>query len=225
MKPSRTRRTDLCEALLFDLDGTISDTDSLHHPAWARLLAPYGYEVDWPFYERNISGRLNPEIVAEFMPDLPEEEGRRLIEEKEVDFRARVETLEATPGLREAIRRAGEAGMEVALVTNAPRLNAFAVLDALGLEEAFSPVVLAEDAGAGKPDPAPYLTALDALDVPPERAIAFEDSASGIKAAVAAGVPTVGIASTHAPETLSGAGAFAVFRDFTDPELARLLFG
>lgn len=216
---------DLYRALLFDLDGTISETDSLHHPAWAAMLAPHGYDVDWPFYERNISGRLNPEIVAEFMPSVSREEGKRLIEEKEEDFRGRVDTLEATPGLRELIERGRGSGMAVALVTNAPKLNALAVIEALGLEGDFDSVILAEDAGAGKPDPAPYLMALEKLGIPASEAIAFEDSSSGIKSATSAGIPTVGVASTHAPETLEEAGAFAAFRDFTDPGLVSILFG
>lgn len=212
-------------ALLFDLDGTISETDSLHHPAWAAMLAPHGHDVDWPFYEKNISGRLNPDIVAEFMPDLSDEEGREIVEEKEVDFRSRVDTLTATPGLHEIIERGKAADMSIALVTNAPKPNALAVINALGLEDDFDPIILAEDAGAGKPDPAPYLMALEHLGIPPTEAVAFEDSTSGIKAATAAGIPTVGIASTHEPETLKDAGAFAAFHDFTDPGLASAVFG
>ncbi|MGH3089963.1 MAG: HAD family hydrolase [Rubrobacteraceae bacterium] len=213
------------KALLFDLDGTISETDSLHHPAWAEMLAPHGYDVDWPFYEKNISGRLNPEIVAEFMPGLSEEEGREVVEKKEEDFRGRVDTLTATPGLHELMGRGREAGVAVALVTNAPKLNALAVINALGLEDDFDAIILAEYAGAGKPDPAPYLMALDALGVFATEAVAFEDSSSGIKSAVAAGIPTVGIASTHAPETLDEAGAFVVVEDFTDRGLLSMLFG
>lgn len=213
------------KALLFDLDGTVSETDSLHHPAWAAMLAPYGHDVDWNFYEKNISGRLNPEIVADFMPGVSEEEGRRIVEEKEVDFRGRAHTLEPTPGLREFINRAKSADMTIAVVTNAPKLNALAVIGALGLEDDFEQIILAEDATAGKPDPAPYLMALEKLGVPAPDTIAFEDSTSGIKSATAAGVPTIGIASTHDPETLEKAGAFAVFRDFTDPGLVSAVFG
>lgn len=214
-----------CRALLFDLDGTISETDSIHHPAWAEILSPRGYEVDWAFYQENISGRLNPEIVAEFMPDLSEEEGREIVEAKEADFRRRVGELVALPGLREFIERGKDAGMAVALVTNAPKLNALAVLEALGLSNVFDPVILAEDAGAGKPEPAPYLLALEKLGLASGEATAFEDSSSGIKAAVAAGISTVGIASTHDPQTLANAGAFTVARDFSDPGLLSVIFG
>jgi beta-phosphoglucomutase-like phosphatase (HAD superfamily) len=94
------------------------------------------------------------------------------------------------------------------------------VLRALRLDEAFEPLILAEDVGVGKPDPAPYKAALAALDLRPEQAIAFEDSPAGLTSAVAAGIPTVGIASTHDPAKLTALGARIVARDFTDPKLA-----
>lgn len=211
------------EALLFDLDGTLAETDSVHHPAWAKLLKPYGYDVDWAFYQERISGRLNPDIVAEFAPDLSEVEARSMIEAKEADFRELASTLKPLPGLLDFVER--RRGMQAALVTNAPRENVLAVLVALGLEDAFDPVVLAEDVGVGKPDPAPYLAALDALGVAAGEAVAFEDSPSGIASSVAAGIPTVGVASTHDPEKLKTLGTRLVVRDFTDPRLKGFIGG
>jgi beta-phosphoglucomutase-like phosphatase (HAD superfamily) len=83
--------------------------------------------------------------------------------------------------------------------------------------------VLSDEVGPVKPDPAPYKAALDKFGISPEEALAFEDSTSGIASSVAAGIPTVGIASTQRPETLEEAGAFVVAKDFTDPELRKLL--
>jgi beta-phosphoglucomutase-like phosphatase (HAD superfamily) len=83
--------------------------------------------------------------------------------------------------------------------------------------------VLSDEVGPVKPDPAPYRAALDKLGVRPNEAIAFEDSTSGIASSVAAGIPTVGIASTQEPEKLLEGGAFVVAKDFTDPVLRELL--
>ena len=213
----------MLRALLFDLDGTLAETDSVHHPTWAELLKPHGYDVDWAFYQERISGRLNPDIVAEFLPDLSEEEGRAMIEAKEADFRERAAGLEPLPGLVSFIGRGRDRGLEIALVTNAPKENVLAVLGALGLDEAFDPVVLADEVGVGKPDPAPYLAALDALGVRAGETLAFEDSPSGIAASVAAGIPTVGVASTHDPAGLERLGVDLVVRDFTDPKLGALV--
>ena len=84
-------------------------------------------------------------------------------------------------------------------------------------------VVLAEEVEAVKPDPAPYRAALEKTGVPAERALAFEDSVSGISSSVAAGIPTVGIASSQDPERLLRAGAFTTAEDFTDPQLRALI--
>lgn len=113
--------------------------------------------------------------------------------------------------------------LTIVLVTNAPNDNAAAVLKALDLVEDFDEMILSEEAGAAKPDPAPYTTAVERLGITPDQALAFEDSVSGIVSAVGAGVPTVGIASSQRPELLRESGAFMVARDFEDPELRKLL--
>jgi HAD superfamily hydrolase (TIGR01509 family) len=113
--------------------------------------------------------------------------------------------------------------MQIALVTNAPEENVEAILLALKLRDFFDAVVLADDVEAVKPDTAPYRAALKKANVPPEEALAFEDSVSGISSSVAAGIPTVGIASSQEPQKLLGAGAFTTAEDFTDPQLLALI--
>ena len=210
-------------ALLFDLDGTLAETDSLHLPTWVDVLRPHGIEVDEAFYKEKISGRSTGEIVRELLPDLSNEEGREIGDAKEANFRERAGELEPLPGLLDFLEVARERGMKTALVTNAPEENVEAILLALELGEYFDEIVLSDEVGPVKPDPAPYRAALDRLGVSPEEAVAFEDSISGISSAVGAGVPTVGIASTQNPERLRQAGAFMVAKDFTDPQLARFL--
>ena len=210
-------------ALLFDLDGTLAETDSLHLPTWVDVLGPYGIEVDEAFYKENISGRSTGEIVRELLPDLPRDEGREIGDAKEANFRERAGELEPLPGLLDFLRKATERALKTALVTNAPEENVEAILLALELGEYFDELVLSEEVGRVKPDPAPYRVALDRLGLSPEEAVAFEDSISGISSAVGAGVPTVGIASTQDQETLRRAGAFMVAKDFTDPQLREFI--
>ena len=76
-------------ALLFDLDGTLAETDSLHLPTWVDALQPYGVEVNEEFYRDRISGRSTAEIVRELLPDLTDEQGRSIGEAKEASFRER----------------------------------------------------------------------------------------------------------------------------------------
>ncbi len=210
-------------ALLFDLDGTLAETDSLHLPTWVDVLQPYGIEVDEAFYKERISGRSNSKIVQDLLPDLSAEEGRKLADTKETNFRERAHELEPLPGLLDFMQEGRDRGLSLALVTNAPVENVEAILLALELDAFFDEVVLSDEVGPVKPDPAPYKAALDKFGISPEEALAFEDSTSGIASSVAAGIPTVGIASTQRPETLEEAGAFMVAKDFTDPELRELL--
>jgi HAD superfamily hydrolase (TIGR01509 family) len=213
----------LYRALLFDLDGTLAETDSLHLPTWVDVLCPYGIEVDEGFYKERISGRSNSKIVEDLLPDLSAEEGRRLADAKEATFRERAHELEPLPGLLDFMQEGKSRNLSLALVTNAPEENVEAILLALELREFFDEVVLSDEVGPVKPDPAPYKAALEKLGCVPEEALAFEDSTSGIASSVAAGIPTVGIASTQRPGTLERAGAFVVAKDFTDPELRKLL--
>lgn len=210
-------------ALLFDLDGTLAETDSLHLPTWVEVLLPHGIEVDEAFYRENISGRSNAEVVRDLLPDLSDEEGRSISDAKETSFRELAVDLEPLPGLLDFLREIKARGLATGLVTNAPAENVGAVLPALKLQDFFDTIVLSVEVEAVKPDPAPYDAALGKLGVAPEEALAFEDSVSGIASAVGAGIPTVGIASTQDPEKLRKAGVFMVARDFTDPDLRALI--
>ena len=210
-------------ALLFDLDGTLAETDSLHLPTWVDALEPYGVDIDEEFYRERISGRSTGEIVGDLLPGLSEEEGASIGNAKEASFRERAAGLEPLPGLLDFVQKGKRRGMRMALVTNAPKENVGAILPALKLQDYFQTVVLAAEVGAVKPDPAPYEAALKRIGVSADEALAFEDSVSGIASSVAAGIPTVGISSTQDPEKLRRAGAFIVARDFTDPVLRALI--
>jgi HAD superfamily hydrolase (TIGR01509 family) len=213
----------MLKALLFDLDGTLVETDSLHFAIWQDYLRDYGLESDRSFYQAKISGRLNPDIVMDLLPHLSATEQADFIERKEAEFRHRADSLTPLSGVLDVIDWADQVKLMKAVVTNAPRENAKFMLSALHLEHAFNTVVVADDLPLGKPDPLPYQEALHRLQIAPTETIAFEDSPSGIRSAVAAGILTVGIASTHDAEELRQLGTTLVVSDFTDPRLTALL--
>lgn len=210
-------------AVLFDLDGTLVNTDPLHYQTWQEILRDYGLEIDQAFYKARISGRLNPLIVQDLLPQISFEAGQQLADYKEARFREIGLSLTPLAGLLDFLAWIETQGLRKAVVTNAPRENVNFLLEVLKLADTFDPVVLAEDAIAGKPDPAPYKLALSLLGVSPKEAIAFEDSCSGIHSAVGAGIYTIGVASTHDPEVLLEAGAAMVIPDFTEKQLWFLL--
>jgi HAD superfamily hydrolase (TIGR01509 family) len=126
-------------------------------------------------------------------------------------------------GLTEILAWADDQQLKQAVVTNAPRENAEFMLQVLELTQQFETVVLAEELERSKPDPLPYQVGLERLGALAKNAIAFEDSPSGIRSAVGAGILTVGIASTHPPEDLYAVGATLVVSDFADRPLAEFL--
>ncbi|MBW4698964.1 MAG: HAD family phosphatase [Aphanocapsa lilacina HA4352-LM1] len=210
-------------ALLFDLDGTLADTDPLHFQAWQELLGEFGMTIDRAFYRARVSGRINPDIVKELLPALSPEQSHRFIERKEGRFRELATGLEPLAGALDVLDWAKGLGLKYALVSNAPGGNARFMLKALKLETAFATTVLGEEVAAGKPDPTPYRVALERLGVSASQSLAFEDSPSGVRSAVGAGIPTVGIATTHPPENLIELGAKLVIPSFDDPRLWVLL--
>jgi HAD superfamily hydrolase (TIGR01509 family) len=213
----------MLSAILFDLDGTLANTDPIHFTVWQDLLAEYKLNCDRTFYQTYISGRTNAEILQDLLPQLSSQEALQLTELKEKRYRQLAQSLEPMPGLAQILEWTANQGLKQAAVTNAPRENAYHMLAALELTDTFPILILAEDAPPGKPDPAPYNLALIRLEVKSTEAIAFEDSPSGIRAAVAAGIFTIGVASTHAPEHLIEAGATIAIKDFTCEQLWQLL--
>jgi HAD superfamily hydrolase (TIGR01509 family) len=209
----------MISAILFDLDGTLVNSDPVHFITWQEVLSPFDISIDRTFYQKHISGRLNAEIVRDILPQLSLEEGLKVADEKEARFRQLGDRLQPMPGLLNLLDWSAQRQLKQAVVTNAPRANAEFMLEALKLNSTFWTVILAEEAPKGKPDPAPYLLALEKLNTPKETAIAFEDSPSGVTSATRAGLYTIGVTSTHQSEPLLACGAKMAISDFSDRQL------
>ncbi|NET60488.1 MAG: HAD family phosphatase [Symploca sp. SIO2E6] len=215
----------MLQAVLFDIDGTLANTDPIHFQIWQQLLQDYGLQIDRPFYRKHLSGRTNAAIAQDLLPQLSIAEGDRLGIAKEERFREFAQDqLEPMPGLLRLIDWLKLQDWKLAVVSNAPRLNAEFILQTLKLEKTFPMVIIAEDLPVGKPDPLPYQEALRRLDLAAEMAVVFEDSPSGIRSAVAAGITTIGVASTHPHSTLYDLGSTLVIDDFTDERLLKMGF-
>ncbi|KAG2438041.1 hypothetical protein HXX76_005655 [Chlamydomonas incerta] len=205
--------------VLFDVDGTLVESDPLHFKAFQEILSELGYNGGEPitedFFRHHISGRHNPEIAADLFPDWPEERRTQFYMDKEARYRRlAAQGLEALPGLREFLDWIAARGLRRAAVTNAPRANAEMMLAALGLDSYFEHLVLGEECARAKPHPDPYLTAMELLGLTPEESLVFEDSPSGVRAGVAAGSPVIALTTGQHPEVLAAAGAVWIIRDF-----------
>jgi HAD superfamily hydrolase (TIGR01509 family) len=215
----------MLKAILFDLDGTLANTDPIHLEIWRTLLLPFGYDVDESFYQKNISGRLNADIVKDLLPGLYPQREAEFSHHKEALFRQLAASqLHPTPGLMRLLDWLAAENMATAVVTNAPKDNAMFMLENLGLAERFPIVIIADDLPKAKPDPMPYQEALRLLKVDVEEAVAFEDSIAGVQSAAGAGVLTIGVTTTHDTATLKQAGAAETVPDFNSAILDDIVY-
>ena len=205
--------------LLFDLDGTLLDSDLLHHAAYAALLAERGRALSLEDYRTHIMGNANDAIMGRFFPDEPGEHAA-ITDRKEAMFRESLATrVVPIAGIHALLDWAEGEGAGLAVVTNAPRLNAEAMLSAAGLAARFPLLVIGDECVRQKPDPAPYRAAMAALGVTPSQSIAFEDSRSGLRAARGSGARVFGLTTGLPAAALLQAGAHAAIADYTDPGL------
>ena len=207
-------------ALLFDIDGTQADTDALHLEAFNRILNPRGHVFDHARYTKELQGFSNASISGRFLAEEPPQRQAEIIDEKEAAFRELVAgKIQPLPGLMKLLDRADHAGIPMAAVTNAPRLNAEMLLAGLGIMHRFKAVIIGDELAHGKPHPMPYREGLCAVGAAPNLSLAFEDSRSGIQSATAAGIATIGIRTSLGHDDLIAAGAVMTARSFEDPEL------
>ncbi len=210
-------------ALLFDMDGTLAATDHLHADIFAEVLAPHGFTVDADFYAQKIAGRTNRLIFQELFPGISDADADAMSEAKEAAFRAAHPQLTPLPGLIDFIAAARAKDLSIALVTNAPRANADHVLAALDLRPHFAEIISVDAVLRGKPHPDPYLEALQRFGLSPQQAIAFEDSPTGLRAALAAGIATAGLATSLPVPALRALGARWAFPNYQGVSLDHLL--
>ena len=205
-------------ALLFDIDGTLADTDPLHLEAFNRAFAPYGEQFDKARFARELQGLANVDIAAKVLPGLSQDEGMAVLDHKEALFRDLAATaIHAVPGLFALLDLADAAGIAMAAVTNAPRANAELILDGLGITHRFQALVIGAELAHGKPHPLPYLEGLRLLGADAAVSVAFEDSRTGIASATAAGLATIGLRTSLDDTQLRAAGAISSAHGYDDP--------
>lgn len=213
--------------LIFDMDGVIIDSNPYHKIAWGRFLRGQGIHFDDRLFDNVLSGRTGPaSLRILFGDDLPRETLDIFLEEVDNNYQTILrerDDVGAIAGIHSFLEQAAEKGIRMALATSAPELNIELGLEKLHLKNTFEHIIGKVDVTHGKPHPEVYLTALRLLELPPERCIVFEDSRPGIRAALAAGIKVVGIASGHSRGELLEEGVSLAVNDFTRLELEEVL--
>ncbi len=185
-------------AVLWDLDGTLVDSEESHWLSWRDTLAAEGVSVTYEQFLDSF-GQKNDRILRGWLgADADPTRIQRIGDAKEEEYRrlARERGLTPLPGAREWAERLHERGWKQAIASSAPRANVEVMLGVLGLSGDFDAIVSAEDVTAGKPDPQVFLKAAERVGVPPHRCIVVEDAAAGVEAARRAGMRSIGVSRT-----------------------------
>lgn len=202
------------EAIIFDLDGTLIDTEVLCNETGVAACAALGYPVGLDFFETlaGIDDDRRAEMIAE-QTGKPVDRAAFFAEWDrlcEIRFAQGIPLKPGVPDLFEGLRRSG---MPLAICTSSRRNMAEAKIEAAGFGRFFDAVITVEDAEAPKPHPSPYLVAASALGASPEKCLAFEDSETGARSARAAGMTVIQVPDQHATE---GAYAHRVCRTIAE---------
>lgn len=198
--------------VLFDLDGTLVNSEDLHLGAWNRTLAGFGLELPdgWNAAAIGVPDIVTAERMSKRYPDLlPGKDEinnvkqnlyRRLVMERGRDI--------AYPGVEEVVLRLAAEGIGTAVGTNSDAANTETALAAAGLLDYFPVRVTLDAVARGKPDPEIYVTAARLLGLAPERCAVIEDSVSGVAAGRAAGCLTLAVTTTSPASALAEAERF-----------------
>ena len=205
------------QALLFDLDGTLADTEGKgHRPAYNAAFEQLGLAWRWgPALYRKLLGQPGgKERVRHYAEEYRGDEHAdddidelvdAVHDAKSAHYRQRLEegSIGLRPGVRRLLKAAAAADIKTAIVTNGSNASVEAFIE-YGLGQALAGqldlILSPGDSIPKKPDPALYLTALERLGVPASRCVVIEDSAAGVKAACAAGLVTVVTQNKHTRE-------------------------
>ena len=199
----------MLQALIFDVDGTLADTEAAHRAAFNLAFAQEGLDWVWdePLYTRLLDISGGKERLLHYWtqrhPEVRDVDGAgvrdtiaRLHELKTAAYEAMVNdgAVSLRPGVLHLIDAAGQAGLHLAIATTTSPVNIAALLrGAIGTDwrHFFGIVEDASTAAVKKPHPQVYLQTLQRLQLPAAQCLAFEDSANGLRAATGAGLATV----------------------------------
>jgi HAD superfamily hydrolase (TIGR01509 family) len=195
-------------AIAFDFNGTLSNDEGVYCEIFGELFAAAGRPLTREAYFRELVGLPDAEIVRRWLgEEFPEPD--RLVAERIRLYRERTARGESVPEPARAAVRAAAARVPVAIVSGDFREEIEHVLAGAGLVRDVSVLVALEDVTRPKPDPEPYLLALEHLGLEPRDVVAIEDTDVGIASARAAGLPCVAVLGTLPPDRLAAADEIA----------------
>jgi beta-phosphoglucomutase family hydrolase len=214
----------MIKAVIFDMDGVITDNSSQDFLAWKRIFSDFSLKLNHDTYLLFL-GKKGEEIIRNYIsPNINKKEAVRIVDKKEKYFVKEVEIdkLKPAKGLKKLFKKLKKNNIKIGLGTSAPKYKVNIILNKLGFQKVFSAVVVAEEVKKGKPNPEIYLKVARKLNLQPKECIVVEDAPNGVCAAKNAGMKCIAITTTHKERELKRADKIIrSFRELTVKELNR----
>lgn len=214
-------KNEFCQAVIFDMDGTLVDSTKADYLAWEKLFTFYNKSLSYQEYLPML-GIKSAEIVRQYLPVKDDQDVEFALTQKLVFFHEIISAngIEPVPYADLFLKHIKQLEIPVALATSSRRAKMEMVMEELNLLIYFDTVVTGGDVKNGKPAPDIFIKAAEKLGVPPQNCIVFEDAANGVKAAKNAFMKCVALSSTQSPEVLQEADLIInTFKDLSFPEL------
>ena len=189
------------DAVIFDLDGLLADTEIISLKVYQELLKDFGIPFTEETYSREYSGHREEENVQRFLDtyDLPWNFDQTLEKVYELEARILAKGVNLKKGAKNLLAFLQREGIPITLATSSVESRARIILDSNGILSLFDHLVFAKDLKRSKPYPDIFLKACSDLNVLPENCLVLEDSEAGIEAAYRAGIPVVCIPDLKMP--------------------------
>ncbi|MFJ6793238.1 HAD family hydrolase [Streptomyces sp. NPDC091268] len=201
-------------AALFDVDGTLADTNHLHVVSWWEALRQHGHHVPTHAIHRAI-GLPGEDLLDHLLEEDRDRDADEVLSTAhDTLYATYFDRIAALDGAADLLRTLAGAGWKVVLVTSAKDRELDALRRAIDADDALTDTATSDDVEQGKPAPDPLYHALELVGTPPERAVFVGDTVWDMKAAARAGVAGIGLLCGGIPRgDLEGAGAAAVYGD------------
>lgn len=223
------------DALIFDFDGVIVDSEPVHLATFQEVLAGEGINLSSEDYYEKYLGFDDYDCFKAVGADYGKPFGDRKVEElteakTQLVLREYRTAVKPLPGAVELIRRASEAGVPLAICSGSLRQELDVASQAIGVRDCFKVIVAAEDVERGKPDPEGYRLAMRRLapfgsgGPEPSKTVVIEDSPAGIESAAAAGAKVLAVGTSYAASELTAADrTVASLAEVTPADLDELI--
>lgn len=190
------------EGFIFDMDGVIVDNYTYHIEAWGKFCRKHGLEFDGENFTKKYFGKNNADILQALLnKTITHSEIQELGEEKEAIYRDIYRShIKPLNGLIDFMKTLKIRNKKIALASSAPQSNIDFVVESIDIKRYIDAIVNGNMVKLGKPNPHIFLKAAELLELEPTRCVVFEDSFSGVQAALNAGMQVFAVATTHKKE-------------------------